>query len=236
MTKEYYCGIAIPSMCNEAGFVTAYQEAFGGPPYNETYSEDEVLDILHTHQRDGIAQIATSLDRIIGFGCALPFDKSPDDVKGFLEYLHQNGRLPKEFDFRSAWYMSELGVLNEYRGIGAAWELVWRRMLSISYRGGRQFFMRTAWPNSMSLPMYIKAGAEMLADIQDIQETKQATENNTQSLQRVYLWGDCMESARKIEQIKNEKGYIPFESDGDPELEAIRAGLVATRTAPNPVV
>ena len=211
MTDEFKCGAAVDPLFLESEFVRAYKEAFGGPPYNETYTDQQVLDILHQHQRDGIAMHVSHNEHLIGFGCALPFDKSPQDVKAFLEGLHSEGRLPDQFDFRNAWYMSELGVLNEYRGKGAAWELVWQRMLSASRRGATQFFMRTDWPNSNSMPMYIKCGAQPLADLQDLSGSSYDEEINTQSLHRVYLWGDCRDAANRIKEIQVQKGYIPFD-------------------------
>lgn len=213
MTRQYWCGLAVPSAFNEQEFINAYKEAFGGPPYYETYSDEEVADeILRPHLRDGIVMYVADRGKLIGFGCALPFNKAPDDVREFLEGLHQADKLPAEFDHRNAWYMSELGVLNAYRGVGAAWELVRHRMYSMSRYGAKQFFMRTAWPNSLSMPMYIKCGAKPLAQIQDISSSTQVTENSSQSHMRVYLWGDTLASATKIGTIQDEKGYIPFAS------------------------
>lgn len=214
MTSQYWCGTAVAPFFPQRAFIEAYQEAFSGPPYFEDYSMEQVLEeVLIPHLRDGMVMYATEHSKLIGFGCALPFNKTPDDVQEFLEGLHQEGDLPKEFDHRRAWYMSELGVLNAYRGVGAAWELVRHRMYSMSHRGARQFFMRTAATGSNSMPMYIKCGAQPLDQLQDISGSAQATENHTRSLKRVYLWGNCLEAAAKIGAIQKEKGYIPFATD-----------------------
>lgn len=58
--------------------------------------------------------------------------------------------------------------------------------------GCNQYFMRTASVGSNSMPMYMKSGAIPVSQQQDVSSTEQATENHTQSLQRIYLWGDCM--------------------------------------------
>lgn len=55
-----------------------------------------------------------------------------------------------------------------------------------------QYFMRTASVGSNSMPMYMKSSAIPVSQQQDVSSTEQATENHTQSLQRIYLWGDCM--------------------------------------------
>ena len=203
----------MPPTFDRQGFIDAYKEAFEGPPYNESYTDQEVADeILDPHDRDGLVMYATKGGKLIGFGCALPFNKSPDEVQKFLMELEESGDVPPEFDYRNAWYMSELGVLNEFRGVGAAWELIMQRMISVAHWGGSQFFMRTAAIGSNSAPMYAKCGAKPLLRLQDVSGTTQATENHTQSLHRIYLWGDSLESAAKIRSIKEERGYPPFES------------------------
>ena len=104
------------------------------------------------------------------------------------------------------------GVRCSYRGMGIAWELVRLRMLQVIDRGYTQYFMRTASVGSNSIPMYMKSGSIPVSQQQDVSSTEQATENHTQSLQRVYLWGDCMESARKIEEIRHQKNYPLLDS------------------------
>ena len=63
---------------------------------------------------------ATDSKTLIGFGCAIPFNRSPDDVQEFLSNLSKDGRLPRSFDYKNAWYMSELGVRCSYQGMGIA--------------------------------------------------------------------------------------------------------------------
>lgn len=216
MSSEYWCGRALEPTFDRKGFISAYKEAFGGPPYYEDYTDQEVVDeVLEPHLRDGLVMYAAKGGKLIGFGCALPFDKSPDEVQKFLMELEESGDMPQEFDYRNSWYMSELGVLNEYRGVGAAWELVMHRMLTLAHRGGDQFFMRTAAIGSMSAPMYARCGATPLLRLQDVSASVQATENHTQSLHRIYLWGNSSDSAAKIRTIKDEKGYPPFASAGE---------------------
>ena len=78
--------------------------------------------------------------------------------------------------------------------------------------GCNQYFMRTASVGSNSMPMYMKSGAIPVSQQQDVSSTEQATENHTQSLQRIYLWGDCMASARKIEEIRHQQNYPLLDS------------------------
>jgi len=179
-----------------------------GPPYFEEYTDCEIYEgVIAPHMKDGVVVYATDSETLIGFGCAIPFNRSPDDVQEFLSNLSKDGRLPRSFDYKNAWYMSELGVRCSYRGMGIAWELVRLRMLQVIAHGCSHYFMRTASVGSNSMPMYMKSGAIPVSQQQDVSSTEQATENHTQSLQRIYLWGDCMASARKIEEIRHQKNY-----------------------------
>lgn len=38
---------------------------------------------------------ATDNETLIGFGCAIPFNRSPNDVREFLGSLSKDGRLPR---------------------------------------------------------------------------------------------------------------------------------------------
>lgn len=184
-----------------------------GPPYFEEYTDCEIYEgVIAPHMKDGVVVYATDSETLIGFGCAIPFNRSPDDVQEFLSNLSKDGRLPRSFDYKNAWYMSELGVRCPYRGMGIAWELVRLRMLRAITHGCNQYFMRTASVGSNSMPMYMKSGAIPVSQQQDVSSTEQATENHTQSLQRIYLWGDCMASARKIEEIRHQKNYPLLDS------------------------
>ena len=154
-----------------------------GPPYFEEYTDCEIYEgVIAPYMKDGVVVYATDSETLIGFGCAIPFNRSPDDVQEFLSNLSKDGRLPRSFDYKNAWYMSELGVRCSYRGMGIAWELVRLRMLRFIAHGCNQYFMRTASVGSNSMPMYMKSGAIPVSQQQDVSSTEQATENHTQSL------------------------------------------------------
>jgi hypothetical protein len=69
-----------------AGFVAAYKEAFGGHPYYESYSDDEVLrDVWRPHRLDGIIVLAlANYSEVVGFGCAKPVRSSSHEIRDFL--------------------------------------------------------------------------------------------------------------------------------------------------------
>lgn len=157
--------------------------------------------------------------KMVGFGCAMPFGKAPADVRGFLEQLANQNRLPAQFDYQNAWYMSELGVADSYLRRGAAWELVKQRMVLINRTGASQFFMRTAATGSNSKPMYLKMGSHELADLHDTRGPEQSTPSQSPSDHRVYLWGNVRETASNIARIQNERDHISFVMDDEDELD-----------------
>ncbi|MGF7229645.1 MAG: GNAT family N-acetyltransferase [Candidatus Saccharibacteria bacterium] len=176
------------------GFIRAYQEAFGGPPYNEQYSDDDVLDhVWHPHVEDGIVILAIENEKVVGFGCALPVLKAPDEVQRFLsDSEHYTG------DLQKTWYMSELGVINTHRGRGIAYELVRHRMLTICHRGDMHYAFRTAAMGSNSIHLYRKIGAQEIPELQNVGDTDQVVVNGSESTQRVYLFGDIADALTQL--------------------------------------
>ena len=144
-----------------------------GPPYFEEYTDCEIYEgVIAPHMKDGVVVYATDSETLIGFGCAIPFNRSPDDVQEFLSNLSKDGRLPRSFDYKNAWYMSELGVRCSYRGMGIAWELVRLRMLQVIAHGCSHYFMRTASVESNSMPMYMKSGAIPVSQQQGVSSNR----------------------------------------------------------------
>lgn len=179
------------------GFIRAYQEAFGGPPYFEIYSAEEVIEeVWLPHVKDGIIVLALDNERVVGFGCAMPVLKSPPEVKEFL-MLHQD-ESPFPVGLERVWYMSELGVVTSHRRRGIGYSLVKYRLLTISHRGDTHYVFRTAVDGSNSIHLYRKIGAIELADLQDVSVSGQVQVNGSQSTERVYLYGDCESSLREL--------------------------------------
>ena len=70
--NKLWCGVSTSRMFDESEFIKVYKEAFGGPPYFEQYSDEEVREeIIFPHLRDGVVAYATDNDTLVGFGCAL---------------------------------------------------------------------------------------------------------------------------------------------------------------------
>lgn len=188
---------ALSLTTDRRGFVRAYQEAFGGPPYFESYSEQDVLDeVWFPHLQDGIIILALDDELVIGFGCALPLTKAPADVATFLAERTEETELPT--DLSKVWYMSELGVLESYRRRGIGYSLVRHRLLTINHRGGTHYAFRTAAVGSNSIHLYRKVGARELTELQDVSTSEQVVVNGSHSTARVYLHGDCESALRAL--------------------------------------
>lgn len=179
------------------GFIEVYKEAFGGPPYYEVYTDDEVLNtIWEPHLSEGIIVLACESNSVVGFGCAKPLLKSPNDVQDFLRKKKLDGDFPIELS--DAWYMSEVGVRNTHRRQGIGLQLIGKRLVRILELRGHYYVMRTAAENSNSINLYKKIGASEVTGLQDIFESEQVQIQKSQSTTRLYLYGSCEESLKKI--------------------------------------
>ena len=187
------------SMTDQAGFAHVFEEAFGGEPYNEKYEPGQVVQEIWTpHLDHGCIVLARDEYKIVGFGCAVPLDKAPEEIQQFLDECTRDGLLPADFIPSKTWYMSEMGVLNDYRSRGTSYDLVRHRLISASHAGATHFVMRTSSDKpSNSRPLYEKLGAKKLAE-QDVSDTAQVTENLSASKVRVYLYGRIDEAMRAI--------------------------------------
>jgi len=179
------------------GFIKAYQQAFGGAPYFEEYTPDDVLEqVWNPHLKDGIIVLAMLNSAVIGFGCALPLLKSPGDIQEFVEQSIAAGAYSA--DPSKVWYMSELGVLEDFRRHGIGTKLVKHRLLTITYRGDTHYVFRTAAEGSNSIHIYERVGAQRLPHLQDVSSSNQVVLNHSHSTERVYLHGDCDSALRKL--------------------------------------
>jgi len=183
------------------GFIEVYKEAFGGHPYYEVYTDSEVLEGVWTpHLTDGIIVLALEGETVVGFACAKPLLKSPDEVKEFLRMKQFRGDFPVEFS--DAWYMSELGVRTTHRGQGIGSQLIGQRLTRILKFRCHHYVMRTATKDSNSIRIYKKIGAIEVPEHQDVSDSKQVQVQKSQSTARVYLYGRCKEALREIKEIQ----------------------------------
>lgn len=182
------------------GFIIAYKEAFGGHPYYETYTDEDVVEsVWNPHRSDGIIVLALDDYNVVGFGCAKPVRSSPEEIQEFLRASHQGGSLLVQPD--GMWYMSELGVCASHRGHGIGYALTRHRLSRISELGDTHYVMRTAAEGSNSLHLYRNIGSLELPGRQNVSDSDQVTVNKSQSRERIYLYGECLDAIAKIAEI-----------------------------------
>lgn len=179
------------------GFIEAYKEAFGGPPYYEKYTDNDVIDtIWNPHLLKGIIILACEDNAVVGFGCAKPLLNSPSDVQEFLQEKRLSGDFPIEFS--DVWYMSEVGVRNTHRRQGIGLQLIGKRLARILELQGRYYVMRTAANNSNSIGLYKKIGAIEISGAQDVSGSEQVQVQKSQSTARLYFYSNCEAALKKI--------------------------------------
>lgn len=177
------------------GFIAVYKHAFGGPPYNEAYTDEQVeRDVWLPHLQNGVIALAVCAEEIIGFGCGLPLEHAPEDIRSHLvSVLSEN--LPS---FSDTWYFSELGVLCNHRHKGIGTQLVGQVLAGILLRGNYHYVMRTAAEGSNSRHIFESIGSDLIPGLQDVSESDQVMVNQSQSTERVYLHGRCAHGLAKI--------------------------------------
>ena len=163
----------------EHDFIAAFLEVFAGPPYYEQYSRSDAKRIWSRHAKRGIISLAYHEEELAGFGCALPLsDPYVSEIRKLL-CAHDCA-----VDPRRTWYMSELGVVPAYRGLGVGSMLIRKRLERIRSLGGNRYCLMTALVGSQSEPLYRKIGAEEIG-----------TDETTSSR---FFSGSCEEAIAKL--------------------------------------
>ncbi len=162
------------------GFAAVYKGAFGGPPYFETYTDEQIReDVWNPHIPECV--IVAEKSEVVGLACchAILAPTEPG-IRSFL--LMQE--LP--FDPREGIYMSELAVRTEERQQGLGKSLIHARFRWAKGQGFRFYLLRTAASGSNSQRLYERLGARRAAFMQNVAHDGIATA----STERIFLWGE----------------------------------------------
>ena len=172
---------------HQQGFIKVYQQAFAGPPYHETYTDEDVInDVWKPHLQDGSIILALKEGQVIGLGCAMPMDKWAHDEE-FQNFIKQNlDKLPD--DPSEICFMTEVAVLPGHQNNGIGTSLIKQRFDWAKRQGFQHYMMRTAKVGSNSIRMYQNLGGQIMEDlIQDV--SHHAEKVQSQSTERVYIKG-----------------------------------------------
>lgn len=170
-----------------AGFIHLYQQAYSEPPYNETYSDEDVLkDVWNPHLENGCIILALHEGKVIGLGCCMQTNLWIHD-KEFQDFIHQEAaRLPDAI--RNLCFMSEVCVNSAFRRQGIGTRLIQDRIAWARSKHFSHYIMRTAAVGSNSRDMYLKLNAwEIVNLIQDV--SHHAEEFGGASNFRIFMTG-----------------------------------------------
>jgi ribosomal protein S18 acetylase RimI-like enzyme len=136
------------SLPYRAAFAGAYQTVFSEPPYNERFYPSEAEAVLRTHLEtaEHIVLLAVrGISQVVGFGLAVPANARPDVAREL------RGLLP----VRRTMYLSELGVLQRYRGSGLGRQLVHLRLSLVDPSRFAHIVLRTSANRDGAYGMYM---------------------------------------------------------------------------------
>lgn len=162
------------------GFAAVYREAFGGPPYFETYTDEDIWrNVWEPHLPECV--IVAEGPEVVGLACchAILAPTEPS-IRDFL--LTQD----LSFDPQDGIYMSELAVLTDERRKGLGTALVRARFEWAKQKGFRFYLLRTAASGSNSQRMYERIGARRAPFTQSMA----SSDTVTASTERIFLWGE----------------------------------------------
>lgn len=152
-----------------------YQDVFGKPPYNETFSDKEVTELFKKYVSDGLLYLTSASSEIVGFGAALPLKEFPELIN-----LVQQTTIDKQ----KTWYMADLGVKEEFRRKGIAKKLVMARLNAL--QEGTTALMRTSIYNIASQTLYTSLGFTQIPNVyQEVEQTR--TDGTIQIDKRLFL-------------------------------------------------
>lgn len=179
-----------------------YAQVFSEPPYGEKYVVDEIIrDVVDQHlpKRDGVGLTQCVLtgrvgDNTIGFGmCHGAMLNVEPSIRSFL--IEQEELFPLPLD--RAVFMSELGVVPEYRGCQIGKLFILERFVWAWQRGYVHYIMRTADEGSRSSQFYNDLGATLLPELQKVEKAV-AGNADTDSKYRMYLYGNIPDNIEEL--------------------------------------
>ncbi len=180
----------ITELNNLDDFKRVYR-VFSGPPYNETYTEEELEEIFKEYQEKGYMYGAYNGEECVGL-IALERGAKPDQ--------------PVKFEDKDVMYLADVAVLNNYRRNGIGNQLMLYGVMQSKILGYRKLYMRTLAKGSMSYNIALRMGFKLIPNTFQIVE-KERTNGKVEAMQNIFLVYD-LESIKR-EAIAQEIKMLP---------------------------
>lgn len=137
----------------ERGLREAYADAFGRPPYNEKFTDQEIDAMFIDYLRDGRVFVAVADGQIIAFSAIQPLESVPE----VGELLTGRDGIDN-----GSWYIPELGIRKEYEGTGIAKQLMIR---ALEATPASTITLRTNADNARALNLYRSLGFTVVPEL-----------------------------------------------------------------------
>ncbi len=180
----------ITELNNLNDFKKVYR-VFSGPPYNESYTEEELEDIFKEYQEKGYMYGVYNGEECVGLIALERGAKSDHPVK---------------FEDKDVMYLADVAVLNNYRRKGLGNLLMLYGVMQSKILGYRKLYMRTLAKGSMSYNIALRMGFKLIPNTFQIVE-KERTNGKVEAMQNIFLVYD-LESIKR-EAIAQEIKMLP---------------------------
>ncbi len=160
----------ITELNNLDDFKRVYR-VFSGPPYNETYTEEELEEIFKEYQEKGYMYGAYNGEECVGL-IALERGAKPDQ--------------PVKFEDKDVMYLADVAVLNNYRRNGIGNQLMLYGVMQSKILGYRKLYMRTLAEGSMSYGIALRIGFKQIPNTFQSVE-RERVNGKVETMQNIFL-------------------------------------------------
>ena len=157
------------------GLRDAYRDAFGRPPYNEQFSDEEIDAMFTDYLHSGHVFVAMAEGEVVAFSATQPLASEPE----VGQILTAQAGVDQE-----SWYIPDLGVRAAYENKGVGRTLMQRALDAVP--GDRAITLRTSVDNVASQRLYTKLGFSIVPDLYQY-KTQTRTDGQEATDQRLFM-------------------------------------------------
>lgn len=156
------------------GLREAYRDAFGRPPYNESFTDEEIDLMFGDYVRDGSVFVAIDQGQVISFAATQPLRSVPE----LGEILVGCDGIDAD-----SWYIPELGTKQAYESNGIGKKVMQKALAAVT---ADTITLRTNANNTRAQGLYLSLGFEFIQSLsQDI--TQERTDGTKDTDTRIFM-------------------------------------------------